>query len=342
MTTAPALTQPSYLPALTGIRAVAAYLVFWHHHNPLPAGTFGHQLVHQGYIGVSIFFVLSGFLIYYRYASANIQSGHFWRTYLRNRLARLMPLYWVLLLLTFAVWFIIGKRPLDWQLIGLNLTLLKGFSDETKFSGIAQSWSLSVEWTFYILVLFLFIAFRRIGPIWLTIGLWTLGFFCWHNLPFLAFYTFFGRAFEFIVGMWLAHRWQQPDKLFSVRQPFWWAAFIISICVIGQAVCQDQLTNVTFRLWAEIGCYNLMLPIGIGVLFIALLQGQPRWLLFVQSPFWQALGRGSYAFYLIHLGVINDTLTTLWHPAVWIKFILLVLIAQGLYRWVEQPMRTSF
>ena len=65
------------IPALTGLRAVAAYAVFLHHYNPAPAGTFGYRLFAQGYVGVSIFFVLSGFLIHYRYAN-NVLTGRAW------------------------------------------------------------------------------------------------------------------------------------------------------------------------------------------------------------------------------------------------------------------------
>ena len=60
----------TYLPALTGVRALAAYLVFLHHFNPFqPQGVtqFLHRIVLEFHIGVPIFFVLSGFLITLRY-----------------------------------------------------------------------------------------------------------------------------------------------------------------------------------------------------------------------------------------------------------------------------------
>ncbi|RFP64147.1 hypothetical protein D0N36_15690 [Hymenobacter lapidiphilus] len=61
-----------YLGALTGIRAIAAYMVFFHHFNIFknsasPVGAFFEQLCEEWHIGVTIFFVLSGLLISLRY-----------------------------------------------------------------------------------------------------------------------------------------------------------------------------------------------------------------------------------------------------------------------------------
>ena len=57
----------TYIPALTGIRAVAAYVVFLHHLSFFNNGTLLWQFTNEGHIGVTIFFVLSGFLITLRY-----------------------------------------------------------------------------------------------------------------------------------------------------------------------------------------------------------------------------------------------------------------------------------
>jgi peptidoglycan/LPS O-acetylase OafA/YrhL len=141
-------------PALTGVRALAAYLVFFHHFTPDEklVGPSIYRLLTEGHIGVTIFFVLSGFLITYRYSDS--LSG--WRgkdlyEYFKNRFARIYPLYFILLVVTFlslserdvVVWF-------------LNLTLLKTFFEDYKFTGIGPAWSLTVEETFYWSAPFLF------------------------------------------------------------------------------------------------------------------------------------------------------------------------------------------
>jgi peptidoglycan/LPS O-acetylase OafA/YrhL len=57
---APPVARSPYYPALTGLRAVAAYLVFFHHFRPLAlADGWPSVVLGQLYVGVSLFFVLS-------------------------------------------------------------------------------------------------------------------------------------------------------------------------------------------------------------------------------------------------------------------------------------------
>jgi peptidoglycan/LPS O-acetylase OafA/YrhL len=48
-----------YFPSLTGFRAIAAWMVFAHHYNPLPRTLFISDVTNEGYTGVTLFFVLS-------------------------------------------------------------------------------------------------------------------------------------------------------------------------------------------------------------------------------------------------------------------------------------------
>ena len=62
--------ENKYLPALTGIRIIAAYMVFFHHYNPINKDFFGiviYNFFTELHVGVTLFFVLSGFLITHRY-----------------------------------------------------------------------------------------------------------------------------------------------------------------------------------------------------------------------------------------------------------------------------------
>jgi peptidoglycan/LPS O-acetylase OafA/YrhL len=142
-----------YHPALTGVRAIAAWMVFIHHFIPFNATSnpLLHNLAFTFHIGVSVFFVLSGFLIFYRYRSVTKEKG--WvGMYLRNRFARIFPLLFLLTLLTYCVAGpgIDGGPELLIAFL-LNITLLNGYSDSLKFMGISQAWTLTVEETFYLL-----------------------------------------------------------------------------------------------------------------------------------------------------------------------------------------------
>ncbi|GAB4024836.1 acyltransferase family protein [Spirosoma gilvum] len=342
------------LPALTGLRAIAASLVFFHHHNPASANTFAYRLIDQGYTGVTLFFVLSGFLIYHRYADSYFSGKNWsWHSYLWNRFARIFPLYSLVLLLTIGV-YRLKEHLISWQLIALNFSLLKGFFDTYKFTGIAQSWSLTVELCFYLSAPLLFIALKRLGPSWLTLSLVSIGLILWQtlgkwtflsapasglfgSLPFVMFYTFFGRGFEFIVGMWLAQRWHQ-NRLPQIRYALFWSVFIIACCMLWQAflpTCTKQADSV---FWSEVLVYNYFLPIGVSLFFTGLLIQPSVVQKLLSHPFIQLLGRSSYAFFLIHNGVIANSLQKFGITNVWLLFLLLIGISCGLYRFVEKPL----
>ncbi len=344
-------TNPDrYFSSLTGLRAIAAYLVFIHHYNPGSPGTIAHQVFDQGYIGVTIFFVLSGFLIYHRYADAYFRQVNWsWRRYLQNRFARIYPLYALLLLITAGVtaW---REHPMSLSVFGLNVTLLKGFFNDYKFSGIAQSWSLTVEVCFYLLAPLLFLGLKRWGPFWLTASLvgtgvllWaTIGQLAYHGLvatlPFVFFYTFFGRGFEFVVGMWLARRWYQ-NRLPAVRYPTLAGLLTLLGCVGWQAGLPYFTVDPVQILWSEIIVYNILLPIGIGLFFLGLITQPSVVGRLLAHPSMQALGRSSYAFYLIHAGIAVSALQKLGIVHNGLRFILLVISAYLVYCLIEKPIQ---
>jgi peptidoglycan/LPS O-acetylase OafA/YrhL len=348
---------PTYFPALTGVRAVAAYLVFWHHQNPFadaPA-SLTYQLVRQGYLGVSVFFVLSGFLIHHRYAAAaRPADGRWWRGYLQNRFARIYPLYAILLTLTVAANWLRHHPPNGWTLIA-NYTLLKGFFDPLKFSGIGQSWSLTVEECFYLSAPLLFVAVRRVGVWPVTVGLWMAGLGLWmavgrHTdsgfmapIPFVLFYTFFGRAFEFLAGIWLSNRWlsgrPSAGGLFAVRQPTTTGLFIIGICVISQALVQQRIGTVNTLVISEFLTYNLLLPVGIVLFFLGLLTENTRLARWLGSPLARAAGVSSYAFYLIHNGIFSQGIIAIIGHRPGVLFLLLIGLGYGFFKLAEQPLQ---
>ncbi len=145
------------IPALTGVRAMAAYLVFLHHFTPSPEtiGPMLRGMLSEAHIGVTMFFVLSGFLITYRYDGKLALTGHDLKRYFWNRFARIYPLYFVLLVPTLIL--LPERRFGRWV---VELTLFKGFFDEYRFTGIMQAWSLTVEECFYASAPLLLLALR--------------------------------------------------------------------------------------------------------------------------------------------------------------------------------------
>ncbi|GAB3804276.1 acyltransferase [Spirosoma humi] len=342
-----------YIPVLTGLRALAAYLVFLHHYNPAPVGTFANRLFQQGYIGVSVFFILSGFLIHHRYADHYLDRVNWsWRRYLQNRFARIFPLYVLLLLITVCVNELMG-HPMRLFEFALNLTLLKGFSETYLFSGIAQSWSLTVELCFYLAAPFLFMGLNRWGPLPLTALLIGFGLLIWTTnlffgdadigrgaarwLPFLFFYTFFGRSFEFVAGMWLALQYRQ-NQLPTVPHTTKMGLLLMSGCVLWQSSASQRIARPMLLAGSEVVAYNFVLPVGICLFLLGLLGSNSGLRRVLSHSIVQLLGRSSYAFYLIHVGVVAHGLQRAGVANYGLLFGLLALIAHGLYIFIEKPL----
>ena len=139
----------NYFAPLTGVTALAAYMVFFHHFNPFSvkySHTFLFHFVQELHVGVTFFFVLSGFLIAFKYMD---MINFNFKTYMIRRLARTYPMYFILTSITF-IFFAFQENIENSSLVDylMNITFLKGYFNPLKFSGIGQGWSLTVEETF--------------------------------------------------------------------------------------------------------------------------------------------------------------------------------------------------
>ena len=149
------------VPALTGMRAVAALLVVGTH-SAFATGKLTHGYLGAIFarleIGVAIFFVLSGFLLFRPWvlAAASGSPPPQLTRYTRHRLRRVMPGYLVAVLATFAVYtvFTPGPNPgQTWHGLLRYLTLTQIYTDDFLSTylhpGLSQMWSLAVEVSFY-------------------------------------------------------------------------------------------------------------------------------------------------------------------------------------------------
>jgi peptidoglycan/LPS O-acetylase OafA/YrhL len=149
-----------YIPALDGIRALAILLVIPHNLDllrpPVPRIDYPAVIVlHAGWIGVQLFFVLSGFLI-----SGNLLdtrgSGNYFSAFFGRRALRIMPIYYSVLFLAFVITPLLGAVPTGMQATLHNEIWLWTFlSNWTApyggdVHGFGHFWSLAVEEQFYL------------------------------------------------------------------------------------------------------------------------------------------------------------------------------------------------
>src|SRR4051812_44062360 len=158
------VSKAERVASLTGIRAVAALLVMMTH-AAYTTGKYTHGYVGLVYsrmeIGVPIFFVLSGFLLFGPWvkAAASGADPPSVRRYAWHRVRRIMPAYTVTVLVAYAVYHFrtAGPNPgHTWMGLLRNLTLTQAYTDNYLYSylhqGLTQMWSLAVEVAFYVVL----------------------------------------------------------------------------------------------------------------------------------------------------------------------------------------------
>lgn len=379
--------QQNYIPALTGVRALAAYLVFISHYEYTFDGGFPHFLrrfFFEFHIGVTIFFVLSGFLIAFRYFD-NFQLTKDWfKQYLKNRVARIYPMYFLITAGAFLAYNIthdpsvVKDFPSPTGLFFMHITFVRGFFHDLVFTGVAQGWSLTVEECFYFSAPFIFYFLIRYRKYYLQIlSITAFGFLMvlifrnvnWYgffgNFTFMMLYTFFGRCFEFFVGIKLAlmvrkNGLERKNKLKLTYIGF----FAIFFCVWLMSLLPIP-PGWTAGLHNPFGIIinNYCLPIAIATFFYGLITELTAMKKVLATPFVELLGKSSYIFYLIHLGYmytfihigldrLNDKTFSLydkwgvgWHSPfeydslnIVYAFILLNIVSIILFKFIEEPL----
>lgn len=168
------LRQPP-LPALTSVRFFAALIVVLFHFGGPSLGWAPEALRHivgAGYTGVSLFFVLSGFILAYVYHGRSVHNGRFWWA----RFARVYPLFVFALLIAFPGFlrgFLAGDFPAQTPL--LSPLLLHAWDPRSACAWNCPGWSLSVEAFFYLTFPFLLVLLRdraRRSLIAVALGAW--------------------------------------------------------------------------------------------------------------------------------------------------------------------------
>jgi peptidoglycan/LPS O-acetylase OafA/YrhL len=260
--------------ALTGIRFIAAFAVFVAH--------FGH--FDFGAQGVSLFFVLSGFILTKVYTAKTWTLGQFYWA----RFARIYPAYLFSLIVALPVfWSAIRTHESIPAFVGSVLLMLHAWMPDTAHYWNNPSWSLSAEALFYLIFPFALalLNLRVRYLVAIVLGLWTLQ--TWNQVTgdysdggqFISKFPLF-RLPEFLIG--IAFGWMHG----KMRIPF---AVPLSVAVIVLAGI-FMPTGTT---------YTALAPV-YGLLLLGLTEHR-GWL--ASKPL-VLLGEASYSFYLLHMPVI--------------------------------------
>jgi peptidoglycan/LPS O-acetylase OafA/YrhL len=349
--------KPAPLRALTGLRCFAALnIVFFHFSNPQWFG-FMAPVVNAGFISVSYFILLSGFVLGYNYneraQKGELDRKRFWEA----RFTRIYPIYLLSLLLSLPQLpseYPTHTHAMFWTGMVLTPLLLQGFIPATATFLNTPAWTMSAEAFYY--VLFPWIAKWkrpvRIAPHLVKMGgVWLLGLVPgalyiafnpdgiphpdrWSYGPWLwaLKYTPYTHLASFVFGVMLANLDQMVPRASQLRLTLGILGFggIYGLLRLGPlvpyAIVHDGLLMPLF------GCVILGLA-GDNVLAHAL---GVRPLVFV--------GEASYCLYLLHFNMWNLLHQTHVLDALglsrfdpWISYVLLIVMAILALYFIEKP-----
>lgn len=346
-----------FRPDIEGLRAVAVVLVILNHLGGAPAG---------GYIGVDVFFVISGYLITSQLVREHAKTG--WISlgaFYARRLRRIVPVATVVALIIIIVgyllWFLpqANQTALDglsallwvanWHFAGVGTDYLQATGPISPFQ---HYWSLSVEEQFYVFWPWLIIGcglfltrvlktsprralFIGVTAVAVLSFVWSLGVTQWR--PTLAYFDTISRAWEFAVGALLAivpvRQWA------SARAWTRWLPMVgVGIIVAGAvALSADSAFPGP---WAALPVVGAALIIGGNDRDAGLGPG----MLLLSNPVARYLGRISYSLYLWHFPVIiflEVLFPTHSVVALMTMCVTMLSLSHLSHRYIEEPIRHS-
>ena len=360
MSPAPVLVpRRAPLPALTGIRCFAALnLVFFHFADPHSFGPLS-PVVNGGYVSVSFFLLLSGFILTYNYGDRAQHGLLTARSFWTARFSRLYPVYALSLLLSLGM--LSAERSAHTRFdfgLGLVLTplLLQGWHPVLTTFWNTPAWTMSTEAFFYLLFPWL-ITRRRprqtrtlllmLAAVWLA------------SLVLPLLYIHFNpdgdvHPDRYSVGIWMrALKFMPvqhlPSFLFGMTLGFLndkirpesrkrIALGVFAFAVLYLVLCVGD--RLPYALMHD----GLLMPL-FGAVILCLAGRNLLARFFGLLPF-IAIGEASYCLYLLHFN-----LWTLLHDShlleksglirydPWISYVLLVIAALATKRLIERPVR---
>lgn len=345
------------LDALTGLRWWAAFVVFVYHMRafaPLPGSVM--QVFDFGYLGVTFFFVLSGFVLTWS-ARPNVPTSTFyWR-----RFARIWPAHMVALLLAIPVFYTFAAipegsflKPFDLGILLLSVVLLQAwFSNPLViFSGNPAAWTLTCEAFFYALhpwISRVLVPLARRGALVVAAGAVVYAF-AYRIGVVLAPESWLAavplpveRLPEFILGMALA--WAMRNGWRPRIHPLVGIAALAGVIVL--VLASYRLFGQT-RILHHIPAFtNEIFTVACAMAIVALasrtLRGHRS---LFESRIQVRLGEWSFAFYLVHATFIYLFVTIFgyqqpsWANIGWFVVLLAIDIvaAWALHALVERPL----
>ena len=328
---------------MDGLRAVAVLLVLlFHARIPFFSG---------GYVGVDVFFVISGYLITALIHQEHFAGGFTLLGFYERRIRRIFPALFLVMLSTFAIAAIVMLPP-DLSRLGLSIVAATLFAsnfyfwerglsylrDAPEFEPLLHTWSLAIEEQFYlffpILVLLIIRFFKRLDFTFMAVALgsFAISIYLTSAHPHAAFYFTPGRAWELLLGSWLAVTGLKNQIPRPIVPPLQFAGLMM---IVGAALSFDVVTPFP-GFAALVPCLGTALIVAWSDLDSQLIRG-------LSHPTLVWLGLISYPLYLWHWPSLVLTRFALLRELHVYEIVALYCLAGVLaavtWRYVEKPFR---
>ena len=308
MTAAP---KPSHMPALDGLRGLAILLVIPHNMNLFGAEGFVRVFTlgaSAGWIGVQLFFVLSGFLITLGLLDS-LGSTNYYRNFYARRALRIFPLYYGTLALLFAVLPAMGLPVVEHPEHQAWLWLyVSNWTDPFGLNvrGLGHFWSLAVEEQFYLTWPLLVAVFsRRLLRLCLTVAgvalVGRLGLLLMGASRDAVYLFTVCRMDALVLGAAAAMLFSTPG--FSLP-PGWsgsrlfWKGFSL---IVAGAILTNVYSNLGF---ASLSFGFSLLAVAFAMMTLAAATpGAGWWRTVLEFAPLRSVGKYSYAMYVFHLPI---------------------------------------
>jgi len=301
-----------YLPELDGVRAIAVGLVLLVHcvivpEHGLVAWALRHTLS-NGWIGVDLFFALSGYLITSILLRAKSRP-HYFRNFYARRFLRIFPLYYAIIgiLAVAAGWLSFGPFRPAWPYLTYTSNLWLVFSGH-EWGPLGHTWSLAIEEQFYLLfpVLVLWLDKRRLRYLlWTLVALSPVIRVVTNALTFPGASSFatFCRLDILAMGALIAVTFDDRTEISdaAVKRLKLALGSLTALSAILWLTKQLDFKKVFFN---AIGLTVIEATAALFVCFVLVGPGRVMGKL-LQFPLAVGMGRISYGIYLIHYPVVR-------------------------------------